>query len=157
MMFTPGVCQLRWMEPDTRIGRKMIMKSSIRPGFTLIEMIIVFTLIGILVGLGLPQFQNAAKRAREAVLKEDLFLMRKLINQYYLDKNKYPANLQTLVDEGYLKKIPEDPITGSAQTWVEVPQDLTDDEIMAYVIPGIMDVRSGSDAKATDGTLYSSW
>jgi general secretion pathway protein G len=157
MMFTPGVWPLHWMGPCTRIGEKMRMKPDLRPGFTLIEMIIVFTLIGILVGLGLPQFQNAAKRAREAVLKEDLFLMRKLINQYYLDKNKYPANLQTLVDEEYLKKIPEDPITGSSQTWVEIPQDLTDDEIMANVIPGIMDVQSGSDEKSLDGTPYRSW
>jgi general secretion pathway protein G len=132
-------------------------RTGLKPGFTLIEMIIVFTLIGILVGLGLPQFQNAAKRARETVLKENLFLMRKLINQYYLDKNKYPANLQTLVDEEYLKKIPEDPITGSAETWVEIPQDLTDDEIMASVIPGIMDVRSGSDAESLRDGPYSSW
>ncbi|MFO7865637.1 MAG: prepilin-type N-terminal cleavage/methylation domain-containing protein [Candidatus Aminicenantes bacterium] len=135
----------------------MNVKPNCRRGFTLIEMIIVFTLIGILVGLGLPQFQNAAKRAREAVLKENLFLMRKLINQYYLDKKKYPADLQALVDDGYLKMIPEDPITGSSETWVEVPQDLTDDEIMANVIPGVMDVQSGSDEISLDGTPYSSW
>ena len=82
------------------------------PGFTLIEMIIVFTLIGILVGLALPQYQTAARRAREAVLKEDLFQFRKLIDQYYQDKGKYPASLQTLVDENYLRAIPVDPMTG---------------------------------------------
>lgn len=158
MMFTPEAWQPHWTERDTRNGNRMKKKYINRPGFTLIEMVIVFTLIGILVGLGLPQFQNAAKRAREAVLKENLFIMRKLINQYYLDKNKYPANLQTLVDEGYLKQIPKDPITGSTQTWVEVPQDLTDDEIMANVMPGIMDVKSGSDAESLkDGEPYSSW
>jgi len=70
-------------------------------GFTLIELIIVFTLIGILVGLSLPQYKNATKRAREAVLKEDLAIFRKLINQYYVDKGKYPESLQTLVDEEY--------------------------------------------------------
>lgn len=157
MMSTPEVSPPRWMEPDMRIGEKMNVKPNGRRGFTLIEMIIVFTLIGILVGLGLPQFQNAAKRAREAVLKENLFLMRKLINQYYLDKKKYPADLQALVDDGYLKIIPEDPVTGSSETWVEIPQDLTDDEIMANVIPGVMDVQSGADAISLDGTPYSSW
>ncbi len=97
-------------------------------GFTLIEMIIVFTLIGILVGLGLPQYQSAAKRAREAVLKEDLFQFRKLIDQYFQDKGKYPASLQTLVDEKYLRTIPVDPMTKSATTWVEVRETPAPDE-----------------------------
>lgn len=157
MIYTPEVLPPHWMGLNTGNGDKVNRKSIFRPGFTLIEMVVVFTLIGILVGLGLPQFQNAAKRARETVLKEDLFLMRKLINQYYLDKNKYPASLQTLVDEGYLRKIPEDPITGSAETWVEIPQTLTEDELMANVTPGIMDVQSGSDKESLDGTPYSAW
>ena len=91
-------------------------------------MIIVFTLIGILVGLGLPQYQTAARRAREAVLKEDLFQFRKLIDQYYLDKRKYPASLQTLVEEKYLRTIPVDPMTNSATTWVEVRETPSPDE-----------------------------
>ncbi|MDH4220321.1 MAG: type II secretion system GspH family protein, partial [Candidatus Aminicenantes bacterium] len=94
-------------------------------GFTLIELIIVFTLIGILVGLGLPQYKTATKRARESVLKEDLFIMRRLINQYYVDKGKYPESLQTLVDEEYLRSIPVDPLTKSSETWEEVPQEMT--------------------------------
>jgi general secretion pathway protein G len=127
-------------------------------GFTLIEIIIVFTLIGILVGLGLPQYTTSVKRAREVILKEDLFQMRKLINQYYTDKGKYPVSLQTLVDEQYLRSIPIDPITKSSQTWVEVQQTLTDDEMMAFDIEiGIVDILSGSNEKALDGTLYNTW
>ena len=127
-------------------------------GFTLIEIIIVFTLIGILVGLGLPQYTTSVKRAREVILKEDLFQMRKLINQYYTDKTKYPVSLQTLVDEKYLRSIPIDPITKSSQTWVEVQQTLTDDELMSFDIEiGIVDILSGSNEKALDGTLYNTW
>lgn len=120
-------------------------------------MIIVFTLIGILVGLGLPQYKYAVKRAREATLKENLHIMRTLINQYYTDKKNFPASLQTLVDEGYLKMIPEDPITKSEETWIEVQEALTEDDILAGVIPGMEDVVSGSELKALDGTLYNSW
>lgn len=127
-------------------------------GFTLIEILIVFTLIGLLVGLGLPQFKYATKRAREAVLKEDLFIMRKLINQYYTDKGKYPLSLQTLVNEEYLRSIPIDPMTKSSDTWVEVQQTLTDEDLMSFDIEvGIVDVLSGSTEKAIDGTLYNTW
>lgn len=127
-------------------------------GFTLIEIIIVFTLIGILVGLGLPQYTTSVKRAREVILKEDLFQMRKLINQYYVDKGKYPLSLQTLVDEKYLNSIPIDPMTKSSETWVEVQQTLTDDELMSFdIVIGIEDVLSGSNEKALDGTLYNTW
>jgi len=128
-----------------------------RKGFTLIELIIVFTLIGILVGLGLPQYRNAVKRAREAVLKEDLFQMRELLNQYYTDKWKYPSSLQVLVDEAYLMKIPIDPITKSSETWVEVYDTLTEDDLIAGVEPGVINVLSGSDEKALDGTPYNTW
>lgn len=126
-------------------------------GFTLIEMIIVFALIGILVGLGLPQYTNATKRAREAVLKEDLFLLRKLIGQYFLDKGEYPASLQTLVDDGYLYKVPVDPITKTADSWIEVMEVLSEEDLVAGVQPGISDVKSGSIETALDGTLYSTW
>ena len=126
-------------------------------GFTLIEMIIVFALIGILVGLGLPQYQSAAKRAREAVLKEDLFQFRKLIDQYFQDKGKYPASLQTLVDEKYLRTIPVDPMTKSATTWVEVRETPAPDEYTPPENMGVIDVRSGSEAKALDGTLFNTW
>lgn len=128
-----------------------------RPGFTLIEMIIVLTLIGILVGLGLPQYQNAARRAREAVLKEDLFQFRKLIDQYYQDKRVYPASLQTLVDEKYLRAIPVDPMTNSAMTWVEVRETPSPDELTPLERLGIIDVKSGSEQRALDKTPYNTW
>jgi general secretion pathway protein G len=126
-------------------------------GFTLIEMMIVFALIGILVGLGLPQYRNATKRGREAVLKEDLFQMRKLIGQYYSDKGQYPASLQTLVDEKYLYAIPVDPITKTADSWIEIMEVLSEEDLVAGVQPGISDVKSGSIETALDGSLFSTW
>jgi len=126
-------------------------------GFTLIEMILVFTLIGILVGLGLPQYKYAAIRAREAVLKENLFQIRKLLNQYYLDKAKYPPSLRALVEDGYLRSIPQDPITKSSETWIEIPESLAEDEVIAGTIPGIMDFVSGSEKNALDGSPYNTW
>ncbi len=128
-----------------------------RRGFTLIEMIIVFTMIGILVGLALPQFKNAAKKAREATLKEDLTILRKLIDQYFSDKAKYPAALQTLVDEKYLRKIPVDPITGRPD-WVEVREEPSVDDLLepGYQA-GIIDVHSSSDLLSMDGTSYNTW
>ena len=126
-------------------------------GFTLIELIVVFALIGILVGLGLPQYRTATQRAREAVLKENLFVMRKLLDQYYQDKGRYPMSLQTLVEDGYLRTIPIDPITQSSDTWIPVPYFPMPDEPAASPLPGIWDVKSGSDRTALDGTLYSTW
>jgi general secretion pathway protein G len=147
------------MEPNIRIGKSVSHTGLVRmeKGFTLIEIIIVFTLIGILVGLGLPQYKYATKRAREAVLKENLFQLRKLINQYHVDKGKYPPSLQALVEEEYLRKIPVDPMTKSSETWVEVRETLTDEEILAGTEPGVADVLSGSEEKSLDGTSYNTW
>ena len=127
-----------------------------RKGFTLIEMIIVFTLIGILVGLALPQYQNSLKKARENVLRETLFTLRKLIDQYYQDKGKYPASLQALVDDKYLRSVPEDPVTRKTDTWVEVREELAPDEIDLVRELGITDVQSGAPGNALDGTPFSS-
>lgn len=127
-------------------------------GFTLIEMVIVFALIGILVGLGLPQYKYSLVKARESVLHENLFVLRKLIDQYYQDKGKYPTALQSLVQDGYLRTIPVDPVTRSSTTWVEVRETPSPDE---YVMPeslGVIDVHSGSEQKSPiDGTLYNTW
>ncbi len=134
------------------------MRIKLRPkGFTLIELIIVITVIGILVGLGIPQYKNATKRAREAALKENLFTLRKLINQYYVDKGKYPQSLQTLVEEEYLFRIPPDPMTKSTETWVIIPQVLTMEEMTTGSMPGIVDVQSGSEEISTEGTAYNTW
>ncbi len=147
------------MGQNTEIGEKMRddFATQKKKGFTLIEIIIVFTLIGILVGLALPQYKFAAKRARESVLKENLFQMRKLINQYYADKGKYPASLQTLVDEDYLRQIPVDPMTKSAETWVEVGEMMTEEDLFSGIEPGVVDVLSGSEQKSLDGTPYNTW
>jgi len=149
------------MEPNTENGKDMTKMLSTRKnkknGFTLIEMLIVFALIGILVGLGLPQYKYATKRARESVLKENLFQMRTLIDQYYADKGKYPYSLQALIDEKYMRAIPIDPITGSSETWIEMPEILSEEDMIMAVEPGIADVLSGSELKSLDGTLYSTW
>ena len=126
-------------------------------GFTLIELIVVFALIGILVGLGLPQYRTATQRAREAVLKENLFIMRKLLDQYYQDKGRYPPSLNTMVEDGYLRTIPVDPITQSAETWIPIPYFPAPDEPAASPLPGIWDVKSGSERTALNGTLYNTW
>ncbi len=136
------------------------MKMSFRrpqAGFTLIEIIIVFALIGILVGLALPQYKTSLKKAREAVLKENLFIMRKLIDQYYTDKGKYPASLRMLVEDGYIRQIPVDPITRSANTWVEIRETPSFEEMQPGMEFGVIDVRSGSKEKGLDGTAYHSW
>ncbi len=134
-----------------------IVTGKAKKGFTLIELIIVFTLIGILLGLALPQYKYATKKAREAVLKEDLYVLRKLIDQYFSDKGKYPASLQTLVEEGYLRRLPVDPFTGSDKTWEEIQEQLSAEEAMAGKLPGVIDVRSGSKELAIDGTPYNTW
>ena len=129
-----------------------------REGFTLIEMIIVFTMIGILVGLALPQLKNATIKARESTLKETLFTLRKLIDHYYSDKSKYPASLQALVDEKYLRKMPIDPFTDRSDTWIEVREEPSAEDLAepGYQ-PGIVEVHSGSDRKGLDGTAYNTW
>ena len=132
-------------------------KQKFKKGFTLIEMIIVFSLIGILVGMSIPQFRNATKKARETMLKDNLFKMRTLIQHYYTDKLKYPISLQALVDDEYLMFIPIDPITRSYDTWLAIEEILTEDDLFAGVIPGIANVQSGSDQKALDGTFFNTW
>jgi general secretion pathway protein G len=124
-------------------------------GFTLIEVLIVITLIVVLAAVGMPTYQNSVRRAQEATLKENLFRMNDAIDQYYADKNKYPASLQDLVSEGYLRKIPEDPITDSAETWVTVPAEPDPNNPAGE--PGIYQVKSGSERTAMDGSLYSDW
>jgi general secretion pathway protein G len=126
-------------------------------GFTLIEILIVLTIIGILVGLALPQYKYSLKKGRETVLKENLFVLRKLIDQYYTDKGKYPASLQTLVDESYLRKMPLDPMTKKGDTWVEVRENPSYEDLVPNMELGIVDVHSSSQEKAIDGTTYDTW
>lgn len=141
------------MELVTEIG-----KMSEKKGFTLIEIIIVLGIIGILVSIAVPQYKSSVLRAKEAVLRENLFIIRKLIDQYYQDKGKYPASLQALVQDGYLKSIPVDPITRSTETWLQIPEIFSPEEGFASEPTGIVDVKSGARGKSPfDKTEYSSW
>jgi general secretion pathway protein G len=124
-------------------------------GFTLIELMVVISLIILLAGLALNNYTSSVQRAREAVLKEDLFRMRDAIDQYYADKNKYPATLDELVSDKYLRSVPVDPITQSAETWQTIMSE--PDPLNPTAQPGIYDVKSGSDGTALDGTRYSDW
>ena len=127
-------------------------------GFTLIELIIVLSIIGLLVGLGMPTYKSATVRARETVLKENLFILRKLIDQYAMDKGKYPDSLQALVQDSYLRSIPVDPMTRQATTWVEVRELPSPENPMLTEIPGVIDVKSGSEGLSPiDGSPYKEW
>ncbi len=135
--------------PITRTGER---------GFTLIELIIVLSIIGLLVGLGMPTYKSATVKAREAVLRENLYILRKLIDQYAQDKGKYPASLQTLVQDSYIRVIPVDPVTRLSTTWVEVRELPSPEDPLLNEIPGVIDVKSGSEDKSpVDGSPYNTW
>jgi general secretion pathway protein G len=124
-------------------------------GFTLMELMIVMMIIGVLTTLAIPSFVSAVRSAREAVLKEDLRVMRSAIDSYTMDKQKAPQSLDDLVQEGYLKVIPEDPMTKARDTWVT---DMSDSlHSLDQTDPGIDDVHSGSQETGTDGQPYSTW
>ena len=124
-------------------------------GFTLIELMIVISLILILVSISIPAYNQSILRAKESVLKQDLFQLRSLISQYTLDKQKAPQSLDDLVQAGYIKQIPTDPMTGSNSSWTVDQEDtlLSVDQQE----PGISDVHSGSNTISSDGTAYSTW
>ena len=124
-------------------------------GFTLMEMMIVMVLIVILAGIGLSVYGNSVQRAKEATLKEDLFRMRDAIDQYYADKNKYPGSLEDLVSEKYLRAVPVDPFTTSADTWQTTMSD--PDPGNPSLESGISNVKSGSDQTSLDGSRYADW
>jgi general secretion pathway protein G len=137
----------------TRLRRPAVVLAS--RGYTLVEVMIVISLIVVLTSVGLATYSNSVRRSREAVLKEDLFRMRDAIDQYYADKNKYPATLQDLVGDGYLREIPKDPITNSADTWVTENAEPDPNNLAAE--PGIYDVKSGAEGMSMEGTPYSEW
>jgi general secretion pathway protein G len=133
-------------------------------GFTLLELIVVIAIIGILATIAMPALKDMPRRANEAVLKTDLRTLRDCIDQYYGDKGRYPESLDALVQAGYLRKVPKDPITKSSDTWVQVPEENTPDPSQQPADAdagdqkqGIADVHSGSPLMALDGTPYSEW
>ncbi|HZT74840.1 MAG TPA: type II secretion system protein [Terriglobales bacterium] len=131
------------------------MRKHARQGFTLIELMVVMAIISILLAISLPIYQRTVTHARETVLKDDLFQMRQLIDQYTLDKQQAPQSLDDLVSAGYLRALPVDPMTHSSSTW----QPVMDDSLMSadQQEPGIVDVHSGSDAMSLEGTPYNTW
>jgi general secretion pathway protein G len=124
-------------------------------GFTIIELMVVVSLIVVLASIGLMSYQTSVQRGREAVLREDLFRMRDAIDQFYVDKGKYPTELSELVSAGYLRAVPVDPMTGQAETWQLVPAEPDPANPAAEL--GIYDVKSGSEAIAIDGSRYADW
>ena len=141
-----------------RSGRETIrsLESGVRTGFTLIELMVVITLILILASFAMPMYHTAVVHAREAVLRDDLFTMRKLIDEYTIDKQQPPTSLDDLVQGGYLRGgVPVDPFTGSNDTWRTDVEDVPISPDLAT--SGIVDVHSGSDEESLEGTPYSSW
>ena len=132
--------------------KKLLKK---KKGFTLIELMIVMTIIGILASIAVPNYRWGIIKAKEAVLREDLHVMRDGIDSYTNDKNKAPQSLDDLVSGGYLKKIPVDPVTHSDSTWVPTMDDTLQN--VDQTDPGMTDVHSGSDQAGSDGQPYSTW
>jgi general secretion pathway protein G len=130
-----------------------------RKGFTLVELLVVMAILGILVAIAVPQLQKAPIRAKEATLREDLFTFRTCLDQFYADKGHYPDTLQTLVTEKYIRKIPIDPFTKSADTWQVVMEEPdSSDTASTDQPPGIIDVKSGSKlVSVIDNTAYNTW
>ena len=133
----------------------MCRKKAVESGFTLLELMIVMLIIGVLMAIAVPNYVSAIKAAKESVLKEDLHVMRNAIDSYTMDKQKAPQSLQDLVENGYLKSIPIDPMTRTADTWVPDQSDAL--HSIDQSDPGIDDVHSGDQENGSDGQPYSTW
>jgi len=138
------------MEANTQNG------SGVRArGFTLVELMIVVSIILILISVAAPIYRSAVIHAREAVLRDNLFTLRQLIDEYTLDKQRAPQSLDDLVSAGYIRQVPRDPFTRSDSTWQTVMEDSL--QAVDQTAPGIIDVKSGSDKTGLDGTPYNTW
>jgi general secretion pathway protein G len=139
------------MEPH--IARGEAVTNRRRFGFTFIELMIVMAILAVLMAVALPIYTRAIIRSKESVLKNNLFTMRTVIDEYTYDKQKAPQTLQDLVSDGYLRQVPIDPITGSADSWKLIMEDATN--TVNQTQPGIFDIRSGAEGTSLEGTLYS--
>jgi general secretion pathway protein G len=133
------------MAQFAKIGKK---------GYTLLELMIVVSIVGILVALAIPNFQHSAMKAKETALKHNLFTMRSVLDQYYADRGEYPLSLESLVEDQYLRAIPMDPMTKTMTTWVEIYEEQEEGDDSPT---GVYDIKSGSDELALDGTPYKDW
>lgn len=133
------------MVPNTRIGKVDGWNAK---GFTLIELMIVVSIVGILATIAVPSYQSSLIKARETVLRQDLFTLRELLDHHRVDKGKYPPALDGLITAGYLRALPKDPFTNSSSSW---------QQIIDPTEGGIFDVYSGSDLVGTNGTPYNQW
>jgi general secretion pathway protein G len=140
------------MEHPIQSGERMNRR---RFGFTLVELMIVMAIIAILMAVAIPIYSRSIVRAKESVLKNNLFTMRTVIDEYTYDKQKAPQTLNDLVSDGYMRQIPVDPITGTADSWRVIMEDASNTVNQSE--PGIFDVRSGSDKTSLEGTPYSEW
>ena len=134
------------MALHTRSGRR---------GFTLIEILIVMAIISIIISIAVPLYQKSIVRSKESVLRNNLFTIRTVIDEYTYDKQKAPQTLQDLVSEGYLRAVPVDPMTGSEKSWKEIMEDTLTSTSQSE--PGLFDVKSGSEKTSLEGTPYSDW
>jgi general secretion pathway protein G len=136
-------------------ARKISIEASSESGFTLIELMVVMLIIGVLMAIAVPSYIGAIKAAKESVLKEDLHVIRGAIDSYTMDKQKAPQSLQDLVEAGYLKTIPTDPMTRTTDSWVTDQSDAM--HSLDQTEPGIDDVHSGDQETGSDGQPYSTW
>ena len=142
------------MEPAIQTG-KISARRRWQRGFTRIELMVVMAIISVLLAIALPIYSKSITRAKESVLKHNLFSMRQAIDEYTIDKQKAPETLQALVTDGYLRQLPQDPITNSDQTWRAIMEDTPVGGTNSA--PGVFDVKSGSDKASLEGTPYSDW
>ncbi len=142
------------MEPAIQTGRTTLRRRWQR-GFTLIELMVVMAIISVLLAIALPIYSKSITRAKESVLKHNLFSLRQAIDEYTIDKQKAPESLQALVTDGYMRQLPQDPITNSDQTWRPIMEDSPVGGSSSA--PGVFDVKSGSEKTSLEGTPYSDW
>jgi general secretion pathway protein G len=126
-------------------------------GFTLIELMVVMTIVALLIAIAVPRYFHSVDKARESTLRQDLNIMREAIDKFYGDHERYPRSLEELVSQHYIRAVPPDPITGSRETWVLIAPELNVNGVEASSDSAVYDIRSGAPGTARDGTAYADW